>query len=206
MYDFELHATPTSGAPAVVSATRFLTSRYANPREMLTHMGYGETEAAVFGPDDLILPTGASLPSGSLETSDALLDAMLEDIDAATLPLPSLTPETYALWRLNGTTWQIEGLLIDALESLNRTITQRDATKAVIAPRCVLSSGQIGVHSITPVRASTNWTRVLMVPAAPITLTEGKHDILLSFTTNGASLTGRRVIGHQPSLIQREGF
>lgn len=208
MYDLELRAPMATNGddPVLVSGTRFVTSRYANPREMLTAMGYGATQPLAFGPDDLILSATATLPSGALETSDSLVDAFLEDIDAGTLPLPTSQPKTYALWRLVGTTWQLEGLLLDALETLNRTTTQRTATGTEIAPRCVLASVAIGGSTFTPVRANANWTRVLLVPAAPVTLAPGKYEILINLTTRTKPVTGRRAIRHQPSMIQREGF
>lgn len=208
MYDLELRAVSTNARAdsILVLGTRFMTSRYANPRAMLEDMGYGETEAMSYVPEDLIMPEGAVLPEGPLETSDTLMDEFLEAIGAATLPLPSNRSETYVIWRQHSSGWHVEGILIDALESLNREITQRTSTGTEMASRCVLTSAMLTHQRLRPIRANANWTRVLLRPDAPIVISDINAELELTFTTQGAPLSGRRAMGYQPAMILREGF
>ncbi len=102
MYDFNLIARRkgvTDPAPVIVNATRFKTSRYANPSEMLAALGFATSGLTPFAPQDIILADTMSLPSGVLSVSDLEMSVALAAIDADTLPLPGDEPRVIALWR-----------------------------------------------------------------------------------------------------------
>ena len=218
MYDFRVIAPRSDGSdaekPVVINATRFTTSRYANPAELLSHLGYPQGELSPYPVDDILLPADATLPGGGAETSDSLMDELLRAIDAETLPLPSDRPNSYVLWRQTNRGWLIEGLLVDSLESLNRKSAIRHGNRAVIKNRCLLETARI--ISITPPRRNSttlrvhrsnqNWTRIFLKPDTPFSLPAGQHELELRFNSSDGPLSGRRSISHQPAIIEREGF
>lgn len=211
-YDLRVLAPRTSGMEddAVVLATRFRTSRYASPRALLDALGYPDTHTAPYLPDDLIVPDGAALPAGTLEEGDVALDAALAALDANTLALPLHAPKSYVFWRVDaGGAWTLEGLLIDSLEPLKRerTVVEAGASVPSVGTRCAPSHALVGASRLDPVRANASWTRVLLVPAAPLSLARGV-DLTLSLhldTSDGPIGGGRRLRG-VPGLLEREGF
>ncbi len=210
MYDFNVIA-PRSGSgtdtdSVVVSGTRFTTSRYAGPAELMTDLGYAVTGMAPYRPEDLILPDGAVLPGGTAVTSDALLDELMDAMGADTLPLPTDRPQTYVVWRKAATGWRIEGVLVDSLETLNRraTVATDDGTETRI--RCTLKRARILSADFTPHRVNVSWTRVFLRPSSPLDPPDGRHDLVLEFTTSDGPLTGRRTISGVPAIVDREGL
>jgi hypothetical protein len=210
-YDLVLLAPKTGDAAdrPVVRATRFHTSRYANPRTLLDALGYTVTTAPHL-PDDLIVPEGMALPAGDFVEGDAALDAALEAIDAITLPLPASKPRTYVLWSFDALDgWRVEGLVVDSLEPL-----KRDAT--VIGSDGIASTGTriepleaaIGAEAMPPWRANSRWTRVIFKPAAPVALDPAADHVLsLTFAaSDSADLSGSRRLRGVPSIIEREGL
>lgn len=208
MYDFSIIAprTGSGGDPVVVNATRFTTSRYADPTEMMTDLGYAIASTAPYRPDDIIVPEGAALPAGVAETSDSLLGDLLVLLEADTLPLPTRNPFSYAVWRQIGAGWLLEGLLVDSLETMDRTATVVTTEGTATDTRCRLSRARVAGVDLTPYRASENWTRVFLKPRSPIELSPGRHDLSLEFETSTGPVTGRRTISHLPSIIEREGL
>ncbi|WP_289019756.1 hypothetical protein [Desulfobacter postgatei] len=207
MYDLRILAPKTDGAePAVVSATRFITSRYDGPEAFMESLGFSIGTQSPYRIDDIILPASATLPSGSLEASDALLDDLLREMEADTLPLPRTQSETYAVWRQVSGSWQLEGLLIDSLESLNRTGAVQRGDGSEITTRCIVSTARIQGHTMTVIRATKNWTRVFLKPASPIHLTGVQLELALDFETSDGPITGKCTLNEVPAIVDREGL
>lgn len=213
MYDFSLVAPrrDANGEPAdarTVSATRFVTSRYTNPLQLLEHLGYYPDDPAPYRPDDIILPAGATLPGGAEEVSDSLFDELLRDMQADTLPLPNSTPASYVVWRQVDGQWLIEGLLVDSLEPLRRiaTVLQED-DRAEIVTRCDVRHAEIDGHTLSLHRSNERRTRVFLKADSPFTLADaGSHQLRLDMDTSDGVLRGRRQLSHRPAIIEREGF
>ncbi len=210
MYDIELLAPMAGGGdPVVVSATRFTTSRYAGPRELIIGLGYAlDGDVAPYGPDDIILDPAATLPSGStFEISDGLLDELLRTMDADTLPLPSNKAATYVVWRQVGAGWEVEGVLVDGLETLNRDAAIQVGDGSELAIRFKLDAANLAGTELTVFRANENWTRVFLKPrGGPFSPPDGRHELRLDFESSDGPLTGARTVGHRPAIMDREGF
>ncbi|MEO1423077.1 MAG: hypothetical protein AAFV09_07870 [Pseudomonadota bacterium] len=208
MYDLDIMAPLTDDSdPVKVMGTRFTTSRYANPEELMEGLGYSVSGQGPFVPDDIILGDPAmTLPSGAMEVSDGLLDEALAAIDADTLPLPTTEGRSYVIWRFTGGVWRIEGLLVDSVETLNRVGAVETTTGSEITTRCKLSSASIGALGFDVIRANENWTRVLLKPASPFGLAPGKSTLALTFTLPDTTLTGTRVVNQVPAILEREGL
>jgi len=208
MYDLRLIAPKMdTSEPAVVSATRFITSRFASPPELVESLGFAVGRRAPYRPDDIIISATASLPGGSLEVSDSLLDELLREIDADTLPLPDAKAACYAVWRQSGVNWLLEGLLIDSLESLYRTGAVKSGSGSELVTRCKVATVRIdGVHTMSVHRANENWTRVFLKPGTAISLSGEELNLNLEFETSDGMLTGQRIISAIPAIIDREGL
>ncbi|MEL6894079.1 MAG: hypothetical protein AAFP84_20990, partial [Actinomycetota bacterium] len=202
-YDLLLTAKGGTGGDRVIRATRFHTSRYAEPDELVAALGFGATGASP--PDELILTDDQDLPAGDLVVGDLTLDEALRDIGADTLPLPSYGCRTYLLWRLEGSAWRIAGVLLDSLETMSRQRTVVDADGvAGLGDRAVLERLEIGGRHLDPVRANANWTRVLLVPST--TIEPSGDDLDLVIRTDAADATGSRHLPPRPLLLDREGL
>ena len=150
---------------------------------------------------------GAVLPGSPVETSDSLLDELMRIMDVDTLPLPTRKPVSYAVWRQSGTDWLLEGLLVDSLETLNRTgAVQTSVGGSEIVTRCQITTARTEEGELTVHRTNENWTRVFLKPPAPIVLLKQKSDLTLSFTTSDGMRSGTRTIGARPAILEREGF
>lgn len=210
MYDFSLVAPLSGGGDrVVVSATRFTTSRYAGPRDLVLALGYAvDGGSASYGPDDIIVDPAATLPAGTtMEVSDGLLDELLRAIDADTLPLPTTRPATYVVWRQVGAAWEIEGVLIDSLESLHREGAVQSGTGTQLVTRFTLEGAEIAGHALSVFRTSQNWTRLFLAPdGGPFSLAEGRHELRLQFAASDGDLVGVRTVGHRPAILEREGL
>lgn len=227
MYDLRILAPKTDGSqPSVVTATRFLTSRYSGPNALMNSLGYATDSQSPYRPDDILLSQGASLPSGVIEeVSDSLLDELMSEMGVDTLPLPRMHAVSYAVWSQSGKNWELEGLLIDSLESLNRTGAIQSDSGSEIMIRCKIKYARVKGHSMTVFRANENWTRVFLKPENPIALlgipklvldsegkyvleldTGGKHKLELDFETSEGIITGSCTISGIPAIIDREGL
>jgi hypothetical protein len=208
MYDLVVAAPRTDGSdPMTVWPTRFITSRYAGPDELIEHLGLNLTGFAPFAPADLVIDAAAVIPGGAAETSDALMGTLLAALGADTLPLPVSRPETYVFWRQDGATWVIEGVLLDSLESLYRTGAFLTGTgTAEIGTRFKIAGGRIGRQTLSVHRTTENWTRVFLKPAAPIGLGPGDHTLRLDFEASDGVRTGSRSLGRRPAVLEREGL
>ena len=209
MYDFNLIAPKLNDTdPRVVSATRFVTSRYTGPRQMLMALGFDPVAESPFVADDLILSAGQTLPvaGASAVVSDLAFEAALTGMGAQTLPLPGDTPRSTLIWQQGpGNVWQVAGLLLDAPEPMRRETAVERGNAAEITTRCVPEAAEIGGLHLRVAVATLNWTRVLLVAAAPITPVPGTS-LSLRFATSEGPLTGRRRLTPKPSLIEAEGF
>jgi hypothetical protein len=127
-------------------------------------------------------------------------------MEADTLPLPSAKPVIYAIWRQAGSDFELEGLLIDSLESLSRQSAVRVGSGSEIATRCEVQLARIGASEMSVHRTNENWTRVFLKPAIPVSLNPGRHTLQLEFTTSNGPVVGSCSIRHVPSIVEREGF
>ncbi len=213
MYDFNLIApkkgiaNPAQADPVIVHATRFKTSRYANPAEMLAGLGFATTGVAPFVPQEIILADTMVLPAGALSVSDLDMAAALAGIGADTLPLPGEQGRVIGLWRhLGGGVFGVAGLLVDAPEPMRRVTAVVQGNQAVDALRCEPEQMAIGGTIFLPVRATLNWTRVLFVAASPATPVNEAELSLRLKVAPGGTLTGRRIINARPVMLDTEGF
>ena len=209
MYDLVVAAPRTNGSdPVTVWPTRFVTSRYRGPDELIEHLGLRLTGFAPFTPAEILIDAAATLPGGAAETSDALMGALLTALGADTLPLPVSRPETYVVWRPTGAAWAVEGVLVDSLESLNRTgAFLAGGGAAEVGTRFAITGGGIGTQALSVHRTTENWTRVFLKPAAPIgAWRPDEHTLRLDFAASGGRRAGRRCLGHRPAVLEREGL
>lgn len=212
MYDMRLLAPRLDDSdPVVVHATRFVTSRHANAPELLTSLGFPRSSRGPLPPADLILAPDAVLPVQPLEVSDAAMARALTAIGADTLPPPDDQAQVIALWRaLPGGLWGVAGVLIDAPEPMRRDGAVRIGNKIIDGLRCAPSDlgiqGANRMHMLHLVRATRNWTRVLYAAPTPIT-PRSEAEMRLRFEVMlGLKITGRRLIGPRPVLLETEGF
>jgi hypothetical protein len=213
MYDFNLIAPkkgindPALADPVIVNATRFKTSRYANPTEMLAALGFATLGAAPIAPQELILTEAMTLPTGALSVSDLDMGTALAGIGADTLPLPGDQGRVIALWRhLGSGVFGVAGVLVDAPEPMRRVAAVLQGQQAVDAVRCEPARMALGSTNFLPVRATLNWTRVLFVAPTPVTPIAGAALSFRLSTGIGGSLTGRRIINARPVMLDTEGF
>ena len=207
MYDLDILAPLTDDSdPVKVMGTRFTTSRYADPEALMEGLGYSVGSPGPFVPDDIILSGSLAMPMGPAEVSDGLLDEALAAMEVDTLPLPTTEGRSYAIWRFTGGVWQIEGLLVDSVETLNRVAAVETTGGSEITTRCQIASANIGISFFTMVRTNENWTRVLLKPSAPITLAPGQTSLSLNFTTSAGTVSGSRILNQVPAILEREGL
>jgi hypothetical protein len=213
MYDFNLIArkkgvaNPALADPVVVNATRFITSRYANPAGMLAALGFPTTSRSPFPPQEIILADGMVLPTGPMSVSDRDMEAALAAIGADTLPLPGDDARVIALWRLlPGGTLGVAGILVDAPEPMRREAAILQGQQAVDSVRCEPERLSIAGLHFLPVRATLNWTRVLFVPIKPVTPVNEDAMQFRFKTGRSATLTGERTINARPVMFETEGF
>jgi hypothetical protein len=172
----------------------------------MVDLGFDLATVSPYRPDDIILPDGATLPGGAMESSDSLMDELLLVMDAETLPLPRTRPVNYAVWRQVGSSFELEGMLIDSLETLSRHGAVRSGTGSEITTRCEINLARIGSSVLTVNRTNENWTRVFLRPASPLSLTAGRHTLQLEFETSDGPVVGSCSLSHVPAIVEREGF
>ncbi|WP_062517081.1 hypothetical protein [Demequina gelatinilytica] len=213
MYDFSLlaqrkGAPPGGGDPVVVNATRFTTSRYANPTEMLAGLGFDAAGVSPFRPEEILLADAVALPSGPLSVSDADFGAALTAVGADTLPLPGDQARTIALWRRTAAgPYGIVGFMLDAPEPMRRVAAVVQGQQAVDSVRCEPDRLVLDGVVFTPVRATQNWTRVLFVATQPVIPAGDASALELRLrVAPGGTLTGRRVVDARPLMLDTEGF
>lgn len=213
MYDFNLLAQrkgvpPANADPVVVNATRFKTSRYATPAEMLAGLGFGTADLHPFAPQEIVLDDAAPLPAGPLSVSDLDFGAALAAIGADTLPLPGDQARTVALWRRDaGGQYGIVGFLLDAPEPMRRVAAVVQGQQAVDSVRCEPDRLVLGGVTFTPVRATLNWTRVLFVASQPVVPADAEAEVELRLkVAPGGTLSGRRIVNARPLMLDTEGF
>ncbi|MBB5699683.1 hypothetical protein [Sphingomonas yantingensis] len=211
MYDFNLLAV-RKGAPLaardpiVVNATRFKTSRYANPAEMLAAMGFATSSTAPIAPEELLLADAAVLPTGALSVSDRDLADALRAIGADTLPLPGDRPRAITLWQRIGGSYRIAGFLIDSPEPMRREGAVLIGDTAVDTVRCKPDRLTVGGTMFEPVRATLSWTRVLFRTASPVVPADESELAFRLLVLPGGTLTGKRVLRARPLMLDIEGF
>ncbi len=206
MYDLNLVARDKdSDLSILISGTRFTTSRYEGPQQMLADLGYDAAGEAPF-PAREILVTGPPRDlSGAFEESDTALGELLAQFDADTLPLPTDRPNSHVVWRFDGADWVIDGVLVDSLEPMKREGAVVTASGSEIVTRLLLAQGAIGTESLEVYRANTQWTRVFLTPASPIKPV-GETRLELTFSTPDGELSGSRVLGSLPRMLALEGL
>lgn len=212
MYDVDLNAvTIAAGDNAVrVSASRFVTSRYANPGEMLEAFGFAIAPAAnPSPPGELVINAGISLPSSGdgLTISDSAFDSTMADLGLETLGLPDAEPRVFQLWQVDsgGGAMRLAALLLDGVEPINReaSVVQDGSVERVT--RCRVERLTQNGRNFVPVRQTQNATRILLVPQGGAFVPNNDLGELIMTTSDGP-LTGRRTMRIVPLVMEVEGF
>jgi hypothetical protein len=197
-----LMATPT-GSPdsetTVVSRAHFQASRYHNETEILDALGFAVGDPAPFIAPDAIVT--AAVPGTSLVVGDTDLDAALSTVGLDPWPL-SDAARTSILWLLDGTTWKVAGILLEAPEPIVRA-----GRTSLAVTACTYGGDTLGERG-----RNLAGTRVLLAPTAPFEPTGTDH-ISLSLrrtvtdrfgTQSSTTVTGRRFALDIPRSVRME--
>ena len=212
MYDVDLMAVTIAGGgdAARVSASRFVTSRYANPGEMLEAFGFAASATAnPTPPGELIIDAGVSLPfaGDGLTISDSAFDSVMADLGLETLGLPDDAPRVFQLWQVDtaGGAMRLAALLLDGLEPINREASVVQGGSVERVTRCRVDRVTQDGRRFLPVRETQNATRILLVPEGGAFVPN--NDVgELSMTTSDGPLTGRKTMRVVPLVMEVEGF
>ncbi len=201
-YDLMLLATPTASPNAehvVIARAHFQASRYRNETDLLGALGFSTGSPAAFIAPDAIV--AAPVPPGALQVGDRDLDAALAAAGLDPWPL-SDQARSSILWRNDGGTWKLAGLLLEAPEPIVRSgMTSLDVT-----------SCSYGVVPLALRARNLAGTRVLLTPAAPVAVA-GADTLTLVLTRSvtdrtgtvtSTVLTGRRFALDVPRTVQME--
>jgi hypothetical protein len=188
----------------VIGRSHLHTSRYRNPADLITAVGFTSPRVNTATPIDALLPAGAVIPDLVELTSDARLDAGLTQLGLDPWPLPR-EPRTCLLWRLDGGVWKLAGVLLDSDEAMVRAkrIGEEEFPRMTLV-RCRVHGTNL---ELTPRRSNVAGTRVLFAPTGstnPIALPAGDLALDLEFTDNGAAKLHSRTLSAVPSLILKE--
>ncbi len=211
MYDADLMARLLADPDAKirVQASRFMTSRYANPVEMVQALGMNTDGSTAPVPmQELILDASASLPTDVLPASDSAFDNAMADMGMDTLGLPDGNPRMFQIWQpdASGTAMHMVGLLVDALEPLDRDAAVINGGKVDLTIRCRLDHAIIGAARFDVVRRTRNATRILLAAPPGFTSPLATNHLALQFETSDGPLIGRQHLRAVPLVMQIEGF
>lgn len=194
---------------ARIQASRFMTSRYANPTEMVQALGLDTDGAVAPVPmDELVLDAAATVPGDVAAASDRDFDAAMADMGLDTLALPDGAARMFQIWQPNGagTAMKLVGILVDALEPLDRTAAVVQGGAVEIVTRCALDHALIDGRMFKAVRRTRNATRVLLAAPAGFAAPVDAATFQLHFSTSDGPLVGRRHLRTIPLVMQIEGF
>jgi hypothetical protein len=211
MYDADLmtRMITNAGEKIRVQASRFMTSRYANPTEMIEALGMDTAGSVAPVPmKELILDAGASVPSDVLSASDRDFDAAMVAMGLDTLGLPDDEPRMFQIWQPNatGTVLSMVGVLVDALEPLDRIASVIVDSEVQIAIRCRIDHARIDGYRFKVIRRTRNATRALLRAPSGFIAPADASSFELHFETNNAMLIGRQYVRTLPLVMQIEGF
>ena len=201
-YDLMLMATPTSDPDAeqvVVSRAHFQASAYRSPADLLDALGFADPVSPFVASDAIVTgPLAATAMAGGDKAFDAALSSLGLD------PWP-LSPQarTSVLWWRDTTTWKMAGVLLEAPEAIVRS------------GRTTLDVGtaRYGSTTLTVARCNDAGTRVLLVPATPMSVPSGATSIRLDLvrkstaadgSVSTATVTGRRQALRVPRSVYME--
>lgn len=127
-YEFSLLArrqlTASKSEVVTIARTTFRTSRYAGPRQLIEALGF---TADGTGPlvHDAAVAAGATVPAAPSQVQSLLDDPIeLEGARAALGLIPSAAvslPRTTAIWKPNGASWDLHGVLLECDEPILRS-------------------------------------------------------------------------------------
>ncbi|MGB6231738.1 MAG: hypothetical protein WBF53_16600 [Litorimonas sp.] len=205
MYDLALVAKSEDGSPdRRIHATRFVSSRYRDPGEMMEHLGFPRGEYNPYRPKEIVLDGDFVAPDKTFTAGDKALDQVLRQNGLDTLQLPQDNPVTYLIWQKRGNRFELAGVLLDALEPLRRQGSVKHGATSEIVERCAPLQMKAGPLVLHIRRATTNWTRLLFTPDQA-QVPGDKLDFDLS--VNGrTTLTGSRRISSKPAILINEGL
>ncbi|MEP2234723.1 MAG: hypothetical protein ABJM58_03700 [Alteripontixanthobacter sp.] len=210
MYDCDLMARVSADHTDKlrVQASRFTTSRYANPREMVEAIGMGTgSQASPAPPLELVIEQGKSVPANIMGPSDRDFDIAMADMGLETLGLPDGQPRLFQIWQPDtaGGAMHMVALLVDALEPLDRkaAIVQGDIEWV---DRCRLSHAVVDGRRFEVVRRTRNSTRALLAAPASFSSPTNGDSFELHFDTNNGPVIGRQHLRSVPLVMEIEGF
>jgi hypothetical protein len=211
MYDADLMARKIADHDDKirVHASRFMTSRYANPREMVEALGMDTTGGTEPTPlKELVLDASAFMPTDVRPASDREFDQAMAALGLDTLELPVDEPRAFQLWRPNaaGPGLVTIGLLLDAVEPLDRTAAVIEGGKVEIRNRCSVIDARIDGAVFQPVRRTRNATRILLAAPAGFIAPVNPASFQLRVASSSGDLIGRRYVRSVPLAVQLEGF
>lgn len=195
-------ATPTANPDAedvVVSRAHFQASRYRDAVDLLAALGFAVgTPEAFIAPDAIVT---AAVPGGGLVVDDTALDAALATVGLDPWPVVAQA-RTSVLWLLDGDTWLLAGMLLEAPEPI-----VREGRTALDVTACTY-----GGVALTQRRRNLAGTRVLLAPPAAVavpgadvlgvTLTRTVTD--RTGSTTSTTVTGRRFTLDVPRAVRME--
>jgi hypothetical protein len=212
MYDTDLMAVMIAGGGngIRVSASRFVTSRYANPGAMLEAFGFAISPTAdPSPPGELIIDAGVSFPSSGdgLTIADSAFDSVMASFGLETLGLPEETPRVFQLWQVDaaGGAMQLAALLLDGVEPINREASVVTGGSVERVTRCRVEQLTQDGRRFLPVLETQNATRILLVPEGGAFVPN--HAVgELTMTTSDGPLAGRKTMRVVPLVMEVEGF
>ena len=161
-YSLAVNLPSTAGQPpAMVPGVVFQTSRFRDDAELFADLGFNSTGTASVSGD--VAVTAASLSAPATPSSDAGLDDALTRLGLSPWPLAG-KGRTSALWRQDGSSWKLAGVLLESPEPIERP------------NRIVLKALGSGAHNFEMRRSNSSATRILyltatpFVPASPLTI------------------------------------
>ena len=155
MYDCDLMARVSADHTDKLraQASRFTTSRYANPREMVEAIGMGTgSQASPAPPFELVIEQGKSVPANIMGPSDRDFDIAMADMGLETLGLPDGQPRLFQIWQPDaaGGAMHMVALLVDALEPLDRKA-------AIVQGDSMREPGNMVCSTAVIVASATSW-------------------------------------------------
>ena len=220
MYDADLMARKTDdhGDKVRVSASRFVTSRYANPREMVEALGCTTSgPGAPLPPTEQIIDASAAVPTDVDLFSDRSFDQAMADMGLDTLALPREASRIIQIWQPagGGAMLHCVAILVDALEPLNREASVVVGSQVETVSRCSLTEARIDGKLFQLARMTANSTRALLIAPPGFTAPIDADSFELEFQSynpakpgadKAETIIGRKRIRTVPFVIEIEGF
>ena len=203
-YDLMLFAPPEDmedDESMLVARTHFRSSRYADVNALLQSLGFGPDggESASLIPYDFVVGNGAAMPAPDATASDAVLDDALRTLGLDPWPVVGFG-RTVAIWRPDDATggYRLAGLLLESPEPIER------GERCGVAQASV--NGGAGALTLSPTRANTAGTRVLLATADPQGQVLDGIDLTLALELRDRlfTRTGTRAMRSMPRVAYQE--